>query len=133
MSGAKKVGGIIAIICGMLLLVQTIMNTDIYWTFAAYGIVINLLIAGFAIIGGVFGAKGQQGPGFLALIAAVLSIVLGIVFVSGGAVNFNLLQYSFFMETVHIGNPNVNLFMGISLEAILIAIGGLVIVASGSD
>jgi len=58
----------------------------------------------------------------------------GILFVTVFAgENFNLLQYSFFTVRIHIGQPYINLFAGISLEAILITIGGLIIDASVSD
>ncbi|NVM30133.1 MAG: hypothetical protein HWN65_14915 [Candidatus Helarchaeota archaeon] len=126
MSGVKILGGILALIGGVFVLLETIrLNAD--WALGMWPWLINLLVALMALLGGIFGIKGQRGAGFVALIVGLLSIILGIVYVSMGF-DYRFFQYSMFASYMNIG-----LFYGISLEAILITLGGLIIVVSGSE
>ncbi|NVM55589.1 MAG: hypothetical protein HWN66_17915 [Candidatus Helarchaeota archaeon] len=125
MSAGKIIGGILALVGGFLVLIQAFINIDHFQGGLGYTWVMNLGIAGCAIIAGVFGSKGQRGPGFLALIVGVLSIILGLV---GAALpDIRLSQYSFF------GYLGVVIPIGLTIEAILMTVGGLVIVVSGED
>ena len=130
MSGASTVGGLLAIIGGLFVLVQLFINWSLVWGFYSTAVLINLAVGACGLIGGVFGMKSQRGAGVLALIIGLLSIILGIVFIylSG---NYNLWQFSLFSETMGLGIPYLNLFAGISLEAILITVGGVLIIAGG--
>ena len=125
MSAGKIIGGILALVGGMLVLITAFIYIDHFQGGLGYTWVMNLLFAGCAIIAGVFGSKGQRNPGFLALIVGVLSIILGLV----GAVllDIRLWQYSFF------GYLGLSLGIGITIEAILMTVGGLVIVITGEE
>jgi len=132
MSGASTVGGLLAIVGGLFILVQLFINWSDAWGVYSQAIIINLAVGACGLIGGVFGMKAQRGAGVLALIVGLLSIVLGIVFVYVTLLtNLNFWQFSLFSETMGIGAIGVNLFSGISLEALLITVGGVLIIAGG--
>lgn len=133
MGGLSTLGGLLALIGGLFILVQTFMYWSIYWAGNGWLIYINLAIGGCGLIGGVFGMKAQRGAGVLALIVGLLSIILGIVFIYILPTYYNLWQLSLFTDTMHIGTQYYNLFAGISLEAILISVGGIFIVAGGGS
>jgi hypothetical protein len=132
MGGLNTLGGFLALIGGLFILVQTFISWSGLWVIYPYSLVINLGIGGCGLIGGVFGMKGQRGSGFLALIVGLLSIVLGIIAIYVYW-NPNLVQISLFTTTIGLGTEDINLFAGISLEAILITVGGICVIAGGSD
>lgn len=127
MSGLRTIGGILALIAGIFILIQLIM----YVEFFSYTWAINFAIGACALIGGVFGLKGQLGAGGVALVAGLLSIIMGIVCIT--TLNLYWIQYSLVTDSFHLGTAPNNLFYGISLEAILSAVGGVFILAGGSD
>ncbi len=130
MSGVKVIGGLLAIFGGIFILIQIIRDIDAF-SMVPYAFILNFAIGGAAIIGGVFGIKGQSGAGEVALLAGVLSIVLGIIWAS--TMNDNLWQFSLISGSFNIGSPGFNLFSGVSLEAIFIAVGGVLVMVGGSD
>jgi len=130
MSGASTVGGLLALIGGLFIVVQMFLDWSLVWGYYSVAIMINLAVGGCGLIGGVFGMKAQKGAGVLALIVGILSIVLGIVFIYVTG-NFNLWQFSLFSETMGIGYTFINIGAGISIEAILIAVGGILIIVGG--
>jgi len=131
MGSLSTLGGLLALIGGLFILVQTFISWSGLWVMYPYSLIINLGIGCCGLIGGVFGMKGQRGAGFLALIVGLLSIILGIIIIYVSW-NPNLLQISLFTTTIGIGTEDINLFAGISLEAILITVGGIFIIAGGS-
>ena len=133
MSGASTLGGLLALIGGLFILVQTFILWSVLWVGPApQALIINLGIGGCGLVGGVFGMKSQRGAGVLALIVGLLSIILGIIFVYVTLLsNLNFWQLSLFTETMGLGISGLNLFAGISLEAILITVGGILVIAGG--
>jgi hypothetical protein len=132
MSGLSTVGGLLALIGGLFILVETFMLWSVLWFGPAQALIINLGIGGCGLIGGVFGMKAQRGAGVLALIVGLLSITLGIIFVYVTlATNLTFWQLSLFTNTMNIGILYINIFAGISIEAILITIGGILVIAGG--
>lgn len=128
MSGTSTVGGLLAIVGGLFILVQMFISWSVIWGVWSVVLIINLAIGGCGLIGGVFGMKAQKGAGVLALIVGVLSIILGIISVQPPSGNYIFLQLSLFSQTMGIGNILTNLTIGISLEAILIIVGGILII-----
>jgi hypothetical protein len=132
MGGLSTLGGLLALIGGLFILVQTFILWSVLWGTYPYEIIINLIIGGGALIGGVFGMKGQKGAGVLALIVGLLSIILGIIVIYVYW-NPNLVQLSLFTETMGIGTEDINLFAGISIEALLITVGGIFVIAGAGN
>lgn len=116
MSAGRIIGGIIVLVGALFILIQTFINID-QFGYAPW--LINLAFGLGAVIGGVFGMKGQKGAVFMVIIIAVLSIILGIVSVA--LPDYRFWQYSFIEETLVDGLR----LQGISIEAFLIAMGGI--------
>ncbi len=135
MSGASTLGGLLAIIGGLFILVDTFLIWSTPYLGPVQTLIINLGISGCGLIGGVFGMKMQRGAGFLALIVGLLSIIFGIVFyATSWTTGMIFVQFSLVSDVMGIGSLPINLFLGVSLEAILISVGGvLAIVGAGKE
>jgi hypothetical protein len=133
MSAAKIIGGILALVGGVFILLQILG----FWPLFFAGLeettclILNMTFVGLAIVGGILGLVGKKAGGILAIIAGALAIVFGIltVYFTGTEMLWPL---SFFTSTLHWFTPPIHLFAGISIEALLMLGGGITIVASGS-
>jgi len=130
MSGANTLGGLLSIIGGLFILIETLIIWSSVWT-STYPMadVVNLGIGLAAIIGGVFGIKGQRGAGGLSLVVGLLSIVLGLLTVYALQPNVSFLQFSLIADQFKL--TFLYDITNISLEAIIIAVGGILILAGG--
>jgi hypothetical protein len=138
MSKANIIGGLLAIIGGLMILISTFISFNPFWNLSNVTWVINLIIGLCAVIGGIFGIKGHRGAGGLVLTMGLLSIFLGIIFAYlSYPYGYNYIQFSLFTQILHQFSFNhsyyLNLFSGISLEAIIVTIGGIFVLASRSE
>lgn len=134
MKPVKILGGILALVSGTFLLIITLKNTGVYWGYGDSYIgtwVFNFIISALALGGGLLGLAGKNSGGGLAFMVGLISIAFGLIFWYSSIVIF--LQYSFLTEIWHLGIVGNNLFLGISLEAILITIGGLCVLVGGLE
>ncbi|MDD1778975.1 MAG: hypothetical protein LUQ65_12490 [Candidatus Helarchaeota archaeon] len=134
MSALKIIGGILALIGGGFIVLQIIGFWPNFFTGdpdALYCLLTNIVIAGLAIVGGIIGRLGKRAGGILAIIAGVLAIVFGLITVYYTH-NESVWPLSFFTSTYFWFTPPVHLFAGISIEALLILSGGILVVAGGS-
>ncbi len=126
------IGAIIAFVPGALFIFEQVFsihlldwNTELYpdmltWSYYTTAWIYNLVVAALAIVGCILGWAMKKPSGIFLLIAAGFSMVLGIYgFVSANPIG---LQYSYF-ATWGAGS-----FAGITLEAIFIAVGGILCV-----
>ena len=123
MSVVKIVGGIIALFGAVFMVIQTFIMVS---EFGYAPWLINLAFSLAAVIGGVFGIAGQRGAGWLALIVGLLSLILGLVSVA--LTDYRFWQYSLFHDTI-----GIDRMAGISIESLLIIVGGLIVGVSGEE
>ncbi len=134
MSAAKIIGGILALVGGIFILLQIYYFRSSLFSGGSEEttcLLLNMTIVGLAIVGGILGLVGKRAGGILAIIAGTLAIVLGLitVYITGTELLWPL---SFFTSTLDWFIPPYHLFAGISIEALLMLGGGITIVASGS-
>jgi len=130
MSAGRVLGGILAFIAGIFVLIMCFLFMEAYFGLGGnYAIawVINLLIGLMALVGGIIGLASKSGGG-AAMVAGLLSFILGIL--SSVVVEFIVLfnQFSLFEVYTSIGP-----WLGITLECILMIIGAVIMLASGKD
>ena len=134
MNAAKITGGLLALIGGAFILIQALLFADVAFMSSEYTIawLINIALLSLAISGGILGIVGKKAGGILALISGVLAICLGIITVYVTYTEM-MRPFSFFTSTLDWFSPPDHIFAGISIEALLILVGGIVIIATGSD
>ncbi|MHA1650997.1 MAG: hypothetical protein ACTSYB_12450, partial [Candidatus Helarchaeota archaeon] len=86
--------------------------------------IINIFIAGMAVLGGILAIGSKRGGNALMLVAGVLSAIFGFIYYMNPGEMISFVQFSFFSWTLGFGALYFNLFIGISLETILILVGG---------
>jgi len=130
MSAGRVFGGIIALIAGIFILTYNfafvdlgVLNLGGDFAFAWF---INLIVAAFALIGGILGLASKNGGG-VALLAGILALVLGIIGSLVVPLSVMFFQYSLFSNLTHVGP-----WYGITLEEILMLLGGIIMLASSS-
>ncbi len=126
MSKITVIGGILGLIGGSAMLVQLLK----YVIPGAMGWILNLIIIGIVIVGGILGIARKKAAGGILLIMGILLILLGAL--SYLTANLDLLPYSGFTE-LGLGLPLSNLVAGIPLEAFIVLLGGILVLASPSE
>lgn len=125
----KIIGGLIALICSLLIIIQTVILMEYIKIgesiFIAW--IVNLIIAVLIIIGSILSFVDKGGTG-LVLVMGAISITLAITSSMSIDLMFLLMQFSFLGMTLDIGP-----FMGITLESIIVVIAGIIIVISPSE
>ena len=137
MSAGRVVGGIIALVAGIFVLIPAILlytggQIDSYIAMEYWDFVINwilyLVVAVIAIIGGILGLA-SKGGGAPALIAGLIALIMGLLWI------LNVLPLyvpiSLF-QSIIIPGIIFTLF-GISIEAIMMILGGVIMLASRGD
>ncbi len=120
------IGGILGLFGGVAMLYQLLK----YMSPGEMGWILNLIIIGIVILGGILGvARKKAGGGIL--------LLMGIVLIVFGALSYltplvELLPYSGFTE-LGLGFPLSNLVAGIPLEAFIVLLGGILVLASPSN
>jgi len=130
MSAGRVIGGLIALIGGMFVLIMCIINMQIAFSLGSDYIVawlINLLMGLLALIGGIMGLASKKGGG-IAVAAGLLVFFLGILSFTTLSLYILFYQYSLFQTYMAIGK-----WYGISLESILMILGGIIMLASGRN
>jgi len=131
MSAGRVVGGIIALIAGIFVLIACFMMWDDVFAIGPgeYLIqwILNIVIGIIAMVGGIRGLASKRG-GIDAIIAGTLSLVLGILSVTVLAFTIIGIQYSLFEVLMTIGP-----WFGITLETILLIVGAIIMLASGKE
>ncbi len=124
----KIIGGIISLICGLLIIIQTFMLREYIRIGESFFIawVLNLIIAILVITGSILSLVDKGGTG-LVLVMGAISITLAIIASMSIDLMFLLMQFSFLSMTLGMGA-----FMGITLESIIVVIAGIIIVISPS-
>jgi len=134
MGAAKITGGILALAGGAFILIMLIVWID-FLTEGPEEVscwLLNAAICGLAIAGGILGLTGKRVGGILALVGGAVAILFGIltVYVTW---DFSTWPISFFTSYLGWFPEPEHLFAGITIEALLILAGGIVIIASGSE
>ncbi|NVM31725.1 MAG: hypothetical protein HWN65_23000 [Candidatus Helarchaeota archaeon] len=144
MGAGKVVGGIIALIGGIFVLIPVFINIEAIFTAGStegYVMwIINLLVGLLATIGGILGLASKKG-GALALIAGLVALLLPITafLIGDPAIAQMFSQLSgilgftglFIYLLVVVGPPTI--FLAITIESIIILVGGVIMLASSSE
>ena len=131
LSKGKIIGGIIGFIAGWFILGYAIWYSRVVFspTLGSLahisGWIWNLMVAILAIVGGILGFLSKKPSGPILLAAGLFSMVLGIIYWSTNYALLETWQYSYF-TLWGLSWPESNLFLGISIEALLITIGGVI-------
>ncbi len=131
LSIGKIIGGILGILGAWFILMyaitysSTVFSPSLGSLAHISGWIWNLLVVALAIVGAILGFASKKPGGWLLLAAGLLSIVLGVVYFISNYALLEAWQYSYFTFW-GLGWPEFNLFVGISLEALLITIGGII-------
>jgi hypothetical protein len=129
MSTGRVIGGIIALIAGIFVLIACLMMRNVLIAYEPgehlIQWILNLIVGIVALVGGIRGLASKNGGGD-AIVAGTLSLVLGILSVT--VLTFNIIgdQYSLFELLMTIGP-----WFGITLETILMTVGAIIMFASG--
>ncbi|HMF34729.1 MAG TPA: hypothetical protein VKK79_25120 [Candidatus Lokiarchaeia archaeon] len=122
MAKLSLIGGVIGLIGGVLMFVEIFLRLAPQ----KYGWILNLILASLVIIASLISMKGKRFGGELLLVLAFILIIIGIITVA--TPNVDILPYSVFGE-FGIGHPSSNLVEGIPLEAFIIILGGILVIA----
>jgi hypothetical protein len=130
MSAGRVVGGIIALIAGIFVLIECLLMRYVLIAYepGKYLIqwILNLVVGIAALVGGIRGLASKRGND--AMVAGILSLVLGILSVTVLAFSIIGDQYSLFEELMTIGP-----WFGITLEAILMIVGAIIMNVSPKE
>ncbi len=131
MSAGRVIGGVIALIAGIFVLIACFMAMGLVFVLGSGEIfiqwILNLVIGILALVGGIMGLASKSGGG-AAMVAGILSLVLGILSVTVLAFVYIGVQYSLFEQLMTLGP-----WFGITLEAILMILGAIIMLASGKE
>ncbi len=130
MSAGRVIGGLIGLIGGMLILFMCILNLQTVFSpyFGGDYIIawlINLVIGLLGFIGGIKGLASKKGGG-LTMAAGLLALFLGIISFTTLSLYIMFYQYSLVQTYMSVGK-----WFGISVESILMILGGTIMLASG--
>ncbi len=127
----KKIGGILALIAGILLCFYFM------WSLIAGGFpadpvgifnwIINLVLIVLVLLGGILGIADRRSGGALLLMVAVLMIAFYILFTIDSTTFAIVQPYTILDLFIPFAIPYI------TFEAILILIDGILIIAGGSD
>ncbi len=122
-------GGLIAVIMGSLMLLQTIMLRESIGAGGNFWIawVINLVFSILAIIGGILGFMAKRGGG-ICLAIGIISVILAVISTMSMDLMFVVMQFSYFGITLGIGPIWV-----IPIEPIFLIIAGIILLISSSN
>jgi hypothetical protein len=139
LGAGRVVGGIIALIGGALILIHCIIATNLLTDFGTnYAIawIINLLVALLAIIGGILGLASKSG-GIPALIAGLIALLLPILAYVIGDLNiaqmFSQLSGIYYYTGFFLFTLPSPMSMIVSIESLIILVGGIIMLASSSE
>ena len=140
MGAGKIFGGLLALIGGIFILIPILIILPLFMSWLGAGpagmdLVINwillLILAILAVVAGILGLA-SKGGGALALVIGLIAIVVGILWFSGilpigyePASGFDL----WILDSI----VSKEMLFGITIEAIFITVGGVVMLASSSD
>ncbi|HUY00998.1 MAG TPA: hypothetical protein VMV49_15655 [Candidatus Deferrimicrobium sp.] len=129
MSSGRVVGGIIALIAGIFVIIECLVMRYVLIVYDPgehlIQWILNLVVGFVAVVGGIRGLALKRG-GIDAIVAGTLSLVLGILSVTVLSFTIIGIQYSLFEALLTIGP-----WFGITLETILIIVGAIIMLASG--
>lgn len=130
MGTLRTIGGITALVAAALILTATVMWTIIALqgasVFNIIAIVMNYVLAVLVIIGCILGFKGKISGGILVLTIGVVSIIFGIIY------TVIPVPWTSMFQQMAI-TPLVLPIPYITLEQILVVVGGILILADRSD
>jgi hypothetical protein len=139
MGTGRVVGGIIALIGGVLILIHCLLAFSLLTDFGfgySVGWILNLLVALLAIIGGILGITSKSG-GAPALIAGLMAILLPVLaFVIGNltiAQMFSQLSGIYYFTGFSLFTLPSPMSMIVSVESVIMLVGGIIMLASSSD
>ncbi len=119
-------GAALALIGGVFvsIVVLTNLSNAYLWDSATFfNWVFNLSISSLAILGASLSLANKQYGGFIALIAGMISIIFGLLYV-------NITQYSLIVYLLNLMGISGIWMLGITIDSILILIGGIIILTS---
>ncbi len=126
MSKAMVVGGILGLIGGGAMLTEILLSLSP----GDWGWYLNLIMIGIVILGGILGIARKKNGGGVLLIMGILLVIFGVLSVL--TANIQLLPYTVFGR-FSLGSPLENIGLGIPLEAFIILLGAVIILASPKD
>jgi hypothetical protein len=137
MSVGKIIGAILGVLGGSFILFYALYYAPIAFSpllgslAHISGWIWNLMVAVLAIVGAILGFISKKPSGPIILAAGIVSIIFGIIYWSTNYVLLETWQYSYF-TLWGLSWPERNLFLGISIEALIITLGGVICLISKS-
>jgi hypothetical protein len=125
MSAGRVIGGILALVAGVLLLIGALWAIPEYHIEFTNPVVIsNLAIACVMIVGGILGlVKLKTVGGIVALIAGIISIMGGLL------IQFTSFYYLLPLSLFYYIIP-IDIFYFFAIEAIIAIVGGIILLVS---
>ena len=129
MSALKVIGGILALVGAVFVLITPVLAM-IEYGFSMDSL-IYLLWPLLALIGGILGLAGKKAGGWLALIVGLIWVIFGVLVMTpvGQAWMLYLITLMPYL-TVLLG---FTIWGPITIEAVLVLVGGILILAGGDD
>ena len=132
MANGRVVGGVLALIGGLLVLVTCLLSLGVLGLGAPYSTawIINLVVAAIALLGGILGLAKLRAGGVLLLIIGMASILFASIAGTAAYMSYNWWAFDQYSLMAWLAGGHVKF---ISLEAALMVVGGIIIVASKSE
>jgi hypothetical protein len=125
MAAGRRIGGIIALIIGFLLILLCISYIIYYWgVINVPNLIINIALAVLALLGAVMAMGNNKKGGPLVLIAGILPIVFAILIAVDPSIFNIFVPYSFLLVYFDVFIPYV------TLEAIILVLAAIIIMVS---
>jgi hypothetical protein len=138
MGAIKKVGGLLALVGGAMVLIWAIIFADVFFGAATEIILIKWIVtvalAALALVGGLLGMGTKKLGSFLALIVGLIWTLFWILILAGAvsptsAIGYLFdISYNFSIVGYYIIGESI-----IAVEALLIFVGGILMLADRSD
>jgi hypothetical protein len=135
MGALKIVGGILAVVgAGLILFLEILYLID--WGFST-DLVMAMILPILALIGGILAIAGKRAGGILALIVGIIWLLMAILInidvlpTLPDEIFFLLVQYPMF--SVFAMYADFTIWFYLTVEIILVFVGGILATAGGSD
>ncbi|NVM30052.1 MAG: hypothetical protein HWN65_14510 [Candidatus Helarchaeota archaeon] len=132
MANRRVVGGVLALIGGLLVLITCLLSIGVLGLGEPYSTawIINLVVAAIALLGGILGLAKLRAGGFLLLLIGMVSIVCATIAGTAPYMSYNWWAFEQYSLMAWLAGGHVKY---ISLEAALMVVGGIIIVASKAE
>ena len=126
MSSGRKIGGIIALILGFLLVFLPISWIILYpGLYNLINVIVNIVIAVLVLLGAVMSLGNKQGGGILILVMAIVMILLSVLY------ELAILGAEFLpLSAIFVFSGGAVAIPYITLESIILILAGILVMAS---